>query len=187
MKSFTAGFAKISIGVLLLSQGAFAKSDVEDKIQHIKALYNELQKAPLKSISHDEACGSESAEGSSSKVFLQGDEIKIIKDEYYGEMGKEFYIFYYENGKPFFILETEYLYSTPLMQPIPNMPKPTQTITEYRYYIDDAKLLRLLEAKKELQPQAPKFSQKWPGANELATKSYACSKEYLKTEKKTDK
>jgi hypothetical protein len=78
-----------------------------------------------------------STQGGTLQAFFDGQALELVQATFYGESGRTDREFYYdESGRPFFVLEVESRYDTPLGA--------TASKQEYRYYFSDGRLIRLL-------------------------------------------
>jgi hypothetical protein len=146
--------------LLLLAWGPtlFAGAPMDASITEIRAKYASVKKLESKmKIKKLDAASGESAEGSKAEVFRYGAEIKEIREEYFGESGKSKYYYFYENGRPFFVLLEETNYSLPLMEPVPGLPKPTKSTIEHRHYFKGELMIRWLKGKEEIKPTSEEF------------------------------
>jgi hypothetical protein len=86
-----------------------------------------------------------STDGGTLQAFFDGQTLKLVRATIYGETGRADREFYYdESGRPFFVLEVESRYGTPLGAAAAKQ--------EYRYYFDDGRLIRLLAGDRQLSP-----------------------------------
>ena len=147
-----------------------ASSAVADPaISQIRAEYQAIRKA-LPTYSEESVdLADESTEGGEAKIYRDKQkDIRLIRTNQYGEMGKTIMEFYYQNGSLIFAYRESHQYNAPFyMTPEkakevgsePFDPKKTK-IVENRYYFLNGKMIRWLdEAKKQIDTRTTEFKE----------------------------
>lgn len=122
----------------------YAQKTETEKITEIRAWYKEIV-SELDSYEKEMIEDSEqSAEGGMIYYYLNGDAIKMIKAEYYGESGNVKFSYYFRKGKLFFMFRERKSYDVPIY--VDESGK--GTMEEDRFYFYDDVMIRWLDKEK---------------------------------------
>ena len=145
----------------LIIQPALA-DEKADRIAWIKNEYKTIRDNLNNYISESIDTDGDFSEGGVAGGYItKKGEVRLIEIEYYGEMGKGQYEFYYSNNEPFFILNIHHRYNTHFLMTEKEVeewykqdgvrqevfdPKKTK-IEEYRYYIYKNEIIKKILSK----------------------------------------
>jgi len=129
-------------------------SVIRNKYKKWESEREDLNKTELKNASQP------SADGTRAYAFRKSGRVLIVDESYFSESNQATWSFYYDGGKPFFILESESAYAHPAK------------VTENRYYLSKGKLIRWLEGKKPIPARGERFREQAKSVLELATSAY---------------
>lgn len=139
------------IFILSLFISALSYSQSENDIAYIRAIV-EKTNAELKNYHTAtlEAKEQTSAEGSEIIVITEElDKIKLIKETYFGEMGKTIIWNYIDNNHPVFVFKEYFTYKLPIADK--NFNSKDFTKKEERFYFKDSRIIRWMIDKKQLK------------------------------------
>jgi hypothetical protein len=109
-----------------------------DSIESIKAQYAAINKNINRYRKVDKDLPGYSSEGGSLIAYFDGNSIKRIDAQFYGEMGLANEEYYYSNGRLIFVFRKESNYDRPLSGNI-------VSTKENRFYFSDASLIRWID------------------------------------------
>ena len=137
--------------LFLISIYSFAISQSENDIAYIRAIVEktntELRNYHTATL---EAKEQTSTEGSEILVFTEElDKIKMIKETYFGEMGKTIIWNYIDNNHPIFVFKEYITYKLPIADK--NFNSKDFTKKEERFYFKDSRIIRWMIDKKQLK------------------------------------
>ena len=154
----------MGVAVILFSASSAV---IGPAIAQIKAEYQAIRKALPTYSEESMDLADESTEGGEAKIYRDKQkDIRLIRTNQYGEMGKTIMEFYYQNGSLIFAYRESHQYNVPFYM-IPEKAKevgsesfdPKETkIVENRYYFINGKMIRWLdEAKKQIDTRTTEF------------------------------
>lgn len=136
--------------LLLISLYSFAFPQSESDILWIRT---KVEKTNLDSKNYNTSkmkTQEASAEGNEIILYTeQLNDIKLIKETYFGEMGKTVIWDYIENNHPYFIFKEYYTYTLPITYKSFNTANFTKT--EERFYLKNDRVIRWMKDKKILK------------------------------------
>jgi hypothetical protein len=119
-----------------------APSAAEEKIKVIRAQYSEIEASLKQCRQVKRDLPGESAEGGELTGYFKNSSLLKLAAKFYGETGNALEEYYFWNGRLVFVLRTESRYTAPMSGRV-------QSKSEERFYFDDDKLIRWLDAKKK--------------------------------------
>jgi hypothetical protein len=120
------------------SQSTPRVSPAADAIASIKAQYAAINKNINRYRKVDKDLPGYSSEGGSLIAYFDGNSIKRIDAQFYGEMGLANEEYYYSNGRLIFVFRKESAYDRPLSGNV-------VSTKENRFYFSDASLIRWID------------------------------------------
>jgi len=151
----------------LLFAGALSAED--SGILEIRAEYKNIREALPSLTKAETELSGYSTESGKATAYRDGKENRLIKVELYGESGKAFEEFYYQNGSLIFAFYESHRYNVPF-NVTPEVTKdaggvafdPNKTkITEDRHYFAKGKLVLWIdENKTEIKPTSKEFKER---------------------------
>lgn len=127
-----------------------SQPSTETIIQRIKQQYADVRNRRHSFRTVEREPGNFSTEGGVLLGFFDGDRLRLVEATFYGETGRAYREFYYDDrGRLFFLFESERLYEKPFSD--------RSGPHEYRYYFDGERLIRLLDGTRQVSPDDAQY------------------------------
>jgi hypothetical protein len=149
-----------------------AQKTENEMVNDIRAWYKDVSEnlGSYEKFVHD--APGESTEGGVLTVYKENDNIRMIKEEYYGESGNAKYHYYFRNDKLFFMFQVNKYYDVPIYVDDSGKGK----IEENRFYFYSDQMIRWLDPKKEkVNKASEEFTNK---ADQILEDSYGLISSY---------
>jgi len=133
------------IFTLTICFNVFSQKTENEKVADIRVWYKEVTDN-LKSYEKTMVdAPDESTEGGMITYYKDEDDIRLIKEEYFGESGNVSYSYYFRNGSLFFMFKVQKRYDVPIY--VDDSGK--GSIEENRFYFYSNEMIRWLDNNKE--------------------------------------
>jgi hypothetical protein len=165
----------LTVTLTATAQASLARS-AETDLSHIRKLYKRWDKQREELMKTELLKASQPAsEGSKAYTFRKSGKILIVDESYFADAGQSTWSFYYDSGRPFFVVESETQYAYPISVNAEERKKlggAEDKTAENRYYINKGKLIRWLEGKKQIPTRGDRFKEQSKSVLELASSAY---------------